>query len=107
MQEITTIKLRTDTPNEVLEMLLFEGPPQHRSREELEARFLEACQIPYLVQYLSEPLERVRMFEEAQALGFDSIAEMQEHTQWLLLNGSHGFRDWYRAVKEVSEKQRI
>ena len=94
MQDTTTIKLRTDTPNEVLEMLLFEGPPQQRSREELEARFLVASQFPYLARWLREPPERVILTEQAITLGFDSIAEMQENNQWLLLNGSQEFRNW-------------
>ena len=103
-QRASTATLRTDVPNEVLEMLLFEGEPQHRSREELEAQWVYASSFPYLVKWLGERPERAELLEQAKALGFDSIAQMHEHNEWLLLNGSEEFRNWYRGVKRAKTK---
>lgn len=47
-----TNALRCDVPNTILEMLLFEGEPQGRSRQELEARYDEAISIPYISRWL-------------------------------------------------------
>ena len=103
-QRVSAATLRTDVPNEVLEMLLFEGEPQHRSREELEAKFASASSFPYLVRWLAEAPERAALLEQAKALGFDTIAQMNEHNEWLLLNGSDEFRNWYREVSLANNK---
>lgn len=44
--------LRTDVPDEILEMLLFEGEPKFRSRVELEDRFATVATIPYMRKWL-------------------------------------------------------
>ena len=44
--------LRTDVPDEILEMLLFEGEPKFRSRVELEDRFAAVESIPYMKRWL-------------------------------------------------------
>lgn len=102
-QCVSAATLRTDVPNEVLEMLLFDDVPRHRSREELEAQFAMGSSIPYLVRWLGEPPERVEMLEKAKALGFNTIKEMNEHDHWLVLNGSQKFRDWYREVNRAQK----
>lgn len=45
-------RLRSDVPNEILELLLFEGGPQGRSRQELEERYNEVIDIPYISRWL-------------------------------------------------------
>lgn len=52
--EQRSIMLRADTPNEILEMLLFQGEPTGRSRKELEDRFTIASSVPYLTRWLGE-----------------------------------------------------
>ena len=104
-QRVSAATLRTDVPNEVLEMLLFEGEPQHRSREELEAQFERGSSIPYLVRWLAEKPERAELLEKAQALGFNTIKEMEDHNEWLLLNGSDEFRNWYREVTRAPKQK--
>lgn len=49
-----SITLRADTPNEILEMLLFQGEPTGRCRKELEDRFTIASGVPYLTRWLGE-----------------------------------------------------
>ena len=48
------IRLRNDTPDDLLEMLLFTGEPQGRSRQELEERFASSAHIPYLAKCFGE-----------------------------------------------------
>jgi len=50
--ETTCTRLRSDVPGEILEMLLFEGEPKGRSRQELETRYNEVASIPYLSHWL-------------------------------------------------------
>ena len=51
---VSAIRLRNDTPNHLLEMLLFTGEPQGRSRQELEDRFASSAHIPYLAKCFGE-----------------------------------------------------
>lgn len=51
----TVAVLRDDVPNEILEMLLFEGAPQGRSRTVIEERFSMAATIPYIARWLGKP----------------------------------------------------
>ena len=78
---VPPVRLRSDTPDEVLEMLLFNGAPTGRSREELEARFAAGAHVPYLVRWLGD--YTIEKLEQAQALGFPSVAAMEEHAAHL------------------------
>lgn len=87
--------LRDDTPTDVLEMLLFDGPPLGRSREELEARFQSVSHIPYIGRYLGKrPARSESNSPEARLLGFASNEQMREHGRWLTRHGSQLYLDW-------------
>lgn len=69
-----TTTLRRDVPNEILEMLLFEGEPKGRSREDLEARYAGAAGIPYIARWLGVPES-----EATQQPAVQAKAEVKNH----------------------------
>lgn len=92
--EVTTT-LRDDTPSDILEMLLFDGPPLGRSREELEARFRSVRHVPYIGRHLGKrPATPESSSPEARLLGFASNEQMREHARWLTRHGSQLYLDW-------------
>lgn len=42
--------------------------------------------------------EAICRFEEARALGFESISQMEEHQAWLQKNGTAEYRRWLGTV---------
>lgn len=43
--------------------------------------------------------DAVQRFEKAQALGFSTISEMEEHERWLRVNGTAEFHCWLAGVE--------
>lgn len=115
--------LRTDTPNEILETLLFKGDPAGSPLQVAIAVGQRRWHVNYreyvLItgsrsddhgtwwQYRSKDGREGECFavllairgDTAEALGFESDEAMQQHAKWLAFNGSQRYLDW--AVKLI------
>lgn len=119
-----TTALRRDVPNEILEMLLFEGEPKGRSREDLEARFTAAAGIPYIARWLgvpeseetpqpavsakvegntTDPLAGNPKVEVLTNLGYDIDEDGDQPGLWIWTSPSDGCDISYASAQEAAD----